>query len=52
MFVYQSHALTSMVLRMLDLLEDFLALRSIQYARLDGSTARARRSLDIKLVCI
>lgn len=35
---------------MLDLLEDFLTLRNIQYARLDGSTSRPRRALDIKLV--
>ncbi|KIM89720.1 hypothetical protein PILCRDRAFT_812522 [Piloderma croceum F 1598] len=34
---------------MLDMLEDFLAFRSISYARLDGSTNRARRTLDIKL---
>ncbi|TFY66989.1 hypothetical protein EVJ58_g1916 [Rhodofomes roseus] len=34
---------------MLDLLEDFMALRGIRYARLDGSTTRARRTLDIKL---
>ncbi|KAI0945925.1 hypothetical protein AcV7_010039 [Taiwanofungus camphoratus] len=34
---------------MLDLLEDFLTLRNIQYARLDGSTSRPRRALDIKL---
>lgn len=34
---------------MLDLLEDFMALRSIPYGRLDGSTPRARRALDIKL---
>lgn len=27
-------------------------LRNIKYARLDGSTPRPRRSLDIKLVCI
>ena len=36
--------------RMLDMLEDFLAFRSIPYARLDGSTNRPRRTLDIKLV--
>jgi SNF2 family DNA or RNA helicase len=35
---------------MLDMLEDFLAFRSIPYARLDGSTNRPRRTLDIKLV--
>ncbi|KAF8636103.1 hypothetical protein AX17_003808 [Amanita inopinata Kibby_2008] len=35
--------------KMLDLLEDFLALRSIPYARLDGQTCRPRRTLDIKL---
>ena len=35
---------------MLDMLEDFLALRSIPYARLDGGTARPRRTLNIKLV--
>ncbi|CAL1715435.1 unnamed protein product [Somion occarium] len=34
---------------MLDLLEDFMALRDIPYARLDGSTTRPRRTLDIKL---
>ncbi|OCH88895.1 hypothetical protein OBBRIDRAFT_733561 [Obba rivulosa] len=34
---------------MLDLLEDFIALRRIRYARLDGSTTRPRRALDIKL---
>jgi SWI/SNF-related matrix-associated actin-dependent regulator of chromatin subfamily A member 5 len=36
--------------RMLDLLEDFMALRSVPYARLDGGTTRPRRALDIKLV--
>jgi len=35
---------------MLDLLEDFMELRQIPYARLDGSTTRPRRTLDIKLV--
>ncbi|EMD31265.1 hypothetical protein CERSUDRAFT_145421 [Gelatoporia subvermispora B] len=35
---------------MLDLLEDFMALRRIRYARLDGSTTRPRRALDIRLV--
>ena len=35
---------------MLDVLEDFLLLRGISFARLDGSTRRPRRSLDIKLV--
>ena len=35
---------------MLDLLEDFMTLRNIAYARLDGSTPRPRRTLDIKLV--
>ncbi|KAI0685348.1 P-loop containing nucleoside triphosphate hydrolase protein [Cytidiella melzeri] len=34
---------------MLDLLEDFMALRSIPYVRLDGSTPRPRRTLNIKL---
>ncbi|EIN05640.1 hypothetical protein PUNSTDRAFT_145612 [Punctularia strigosozonata HHB-11173 SS5] len=34
---------------MLDILEDFMTLRSIPYARLDGSTTRPRRALDIKL---
>ena len=38
------------IVSMLDLLEDFLALRSITYARLDGSTPRPRRTLDIRLV--
>jgi hypothetical protein len=37
---------------MLDLLEDFMELRGIPYARLDGSTTRPRRTLDIKLVCV
>jgi len=36
--------------RMLDLLEDFMVLRGIPFGRLDGSTRRPRRSLDIKLV--
>jgi hypothetical protein len=35
---------------MLDLLEDFMMLRKIPYARLDGSTSRPRRNLDIRLV--
>ncbi|TFK65861.1 hypothetical protein BDN72DRAFT_800724 [Pluteus cervinus] len=35
--------------RMLDVLEDFLFLRGIPYARLDGSTRRPRRNLDIRL---
>lgn len=35
---------------MLDLLEDYMELRSISYARLDGGTTRPRRNLDIKLV--
>jgi SWI/SNF-related matrix-associated actin-dependent regulator of chromatin subfamily A member 5 len=35
---------------MLDLLEDFMELRKIPYARLDGSTNRPRRNLDIRLV--
>ena len=35
---------------MLDILEDFMVLRSIRFARLDGSTRRPRRTLDIKLV--
>ncbi|TCD65790.1 hypothetical protein EIP91_002183 [Steccherinum ochraceum] len=34
---------------MLDLLEDFMNWRNIPYARLDGSTTRPRRTLDIKL---
>ena len=34
----------------LDLLEDFMALRKIPYARLDGSKNRPRRNLDIRLV--
>ena len=42
---------TCIVISMLDLLEDFLALRSIAYSRLDGSTPRPRRTLDVKLVC-
>ena len=35
---------------MLDLLEDFMELRGIAYARLDGSVPRPRRNLDIRLV--
>ncbi|SCV74235.1 BQ2448_6667 [Microbotryum intermedium] len=35
--------------RMLDILEDFMQLRAFKYARLDGSTSRPRRALDIKL---
>lgn len=35
--------------RMLDVLEDFMELRSIPYGRLDGSTNRPRRTLSIKL---
>lgn len=35
---------------MLDLLEDFMELRKIPFARLDGSTCRPRRNLDIRLV--
>jgi len=38
------------VASMLDLLEDFMELRKIPYARLDGSTNRPRRNLDIRLV--
>ncbi|KIJ13016.1 hypothetical protein PAXINDRAFT_163783 [Paxillus involutus ATCC 200175] len=34
---------------MLDMLEDFMELRAIPYARLDGGTTRPRRTLDIKL---
>ncbi|KIK50982.1 hypothetical protein GYMLUDRAFT_208922 [Collybiopsis luxurians FD-317 M1] len=34
---------------MLDVLEDMMSLRNIKYARLDGSTPRPRRALDIKL---
>ena len=37
---------------MLDILEDFMVLRAIPFARLDGKTRRPRRSLDIKLVNI
>lgn len=37
---------------MLDVLEDFMELRSIPYGRLDGSTNRPRRTLSIKLVGI
>ena len=32
---------------MLDILSDYLALRGYQYARLDGSTNRVQRSIDI-----
>jgi len=38
------------VTSMLDLLEDFMELRKIPHARLDGSTNRPRRNLDIRLV--
>ena len=44
-----SSVLTEMT-SMLDLLEDFMELRRIPYARLDGSTSRPRRNLDIRLV--
>lgn len=37
---------------MLNLLEDYMELRSIPYARLDGGTTRPRRNLDIKLVSV
>ncbi|EJU00608.1 hypothetical protein DACRYDRAFT_80834, partial [Dacryopinax primogenitus] len=33
----------------LDLLEDFMQLRKYRFARLDGSTTRPRRALDIRL---
>ncbi|GAA5946244.1 hypothetical protein JCM3775_004538 [Rhodotorula graminis] len=35
--------------RMLDILEDYMDLRSYKYARLDGQTSRPRRALDIRL---
>lgn len=35
--------------RMLDILEDFLNLRSIGHLRLDGQTSRPRRNLNIRL---
>ena len=35
--------------RMLDVCEDYFHLRGWKYARLDGSTTRPRRALDIKL---
>lgn len=35
--------------KMLELLEEFMQLRNIPYAKLEGSTSRARRVLDIKL---
>ena len=44
------HVIDTSELSMLDLLEDFLQLRSIKYSRLDGSTTRPRRTLDTKLV--
>ena len=34
---------------MLDVCEDYMSLRGYKYARLDGSTTRPRRALDIKL---
>jgi hypothetical protein len=41
--------LTVLFNSMLDMLEDFMFLRDVPYARLDGSVNRARRALDIKL---
>jgi SWI/SNF-related matrix-associated actin-dependent regulator of chromatin subfamily A member 5 len=35
--------------RMLDVCEDYFQFRGWKYARLDGSTTRPRRALDIKL---
>ncbi|KAM0751509.1 hypothetical protein T439DRAFT_379628 [Meredithblackwellia eburnea MCA 4105] len=35
--------------RILDILEDFMTLRGIKYGRLDGGTARPRRTLEMKL---
>ncbi|GAA5924215.1 hypothetical protein JCM10213_004524 [Rhodosporidiobolus nylandii] len=35
--------------KMLDILEDFMSLREYKYSRLDGSTSRPRRALDIRL---
>lgn len=35
--------------RMLDILEDYMQFRGYNYARLDGTTSRAKRNLDIKL---
>ncbi|KAI9088349.1 P-loop containing nucleoside triphosphate hydrolase protein [Phlyctochytrium arcticum] len=34
---------------MLDILEDFMLFRNIPYCRLDGTTSRTRRNLDIRL---
>lgn len=34
---------------MLDILEDYLNFRGYNYSRLDGTTSRAKRNLDIKL---
>jgi SWI/SNF-related matrix-associated actin-dependent regulator of chromatin subfamily A member 5 len=34
---------------MLDIIEDFLRLRGLKYKRLDGSTNRVRRRIDISL---
>ncbi|KIY73274.1 hypothetical protein CYLTODRAFT_485710 [Cylindrobasidium torrendii FP15055 ss-10] len=34
---------------MLNLIEDFMNLRGVKYARLDGSTLRPRRTVDIRL---
>lgn len=34
---------------MLDILEDYLIMRGYRYARLDGSTGRARRNLQMKM---
>jgi hypothetical protein len=47
---FSLYTLSYDVISMLDLLEDYLELRSIPYARLDGGTSRPRRNLDIKLV--
>jgi hypothetical protein len=38
--------------RMLDVVEDYCELRGVKYGRLDGSTPRSRRSLEIKLVSL
>lgn len=37
------------LIRMLDICEDYFMYRGWKYARLDGSTTRPRRALDIRL---
>ena len=48
--VYSFFQVLMDTISMLDLLEDFMELRGTPYGRLDGSTSRPRRNLDIRLV--